>query len=215
MFVQDLKLSGTNITAEVSRDEANNFIQMCNRFASSKSYEVAIDNYVMKLSQVRSTSMLNLRESSMNAKQNMNSSVVSKATPNFSSNNRPTTSNGMAKPISTQTLLNSIDMKKVSHAIPAIAVDLVYRMVKRCFTELEIQAQLTRHFKELDSKLEVMPFGSATYGFGGSHTDFNILVNAGNFRLIQIDLVNTISVQMFFVGSRWCDSISLSNFEIN
>lgn len=212
MFVQDLKLPGTNVTAEISREGANNFIQMCNRFASSKSHEPAIDDYLMKLSQIRSINTFSSRgglssmqngdnnpsHSSMNVLQNLKVAVASNAaTPNGSSSISPNdrsraSSIAMTQPISTQKLFDAIDVKQVSLAIPAIAVDLVYRMVQRCFTELEIQAQLTRNFKELDSSLEVMPFGSATYGFGGSHTNFNILMNAGALELIEIDLIQMI-----------------------
>lgn len=199
MFVQDLKLPGTNITAEISKEEANNFIQMCNMFASSKSHEQSIEDYLGKLSQICATAdptcsfhggvsatkngVHDLSKASMSALQSLKIAVATMAAPNgsSSSNDRSRASSvSITQPVSTQKLLNMIDVKKVSQAMPAIAVDLVYRMVQRCFHELEIQALLTRYVKEFDSSLEVMPFGSATYGFGGARTNFNILINAGS-----------------------------------
>lgn len=193
MYVQDPTLPGTNITAEISKDEANNFIQMCYMFASKKSVEQSIDDYVMKLSQIcidEPTSSLHgarskvsgvnvLSEACMNTLQNLKM-AASKCDYNSNDRSRASSISSTINPIiSTQKLLNAIDVKKVSQAIPAIAVDLVHRMVQRCFNELEIQALLTRYLKEFDSNLSVMPFGSATYGFGGSRTNFNILVDAG------------------------------------
>lgn len=200
MFVQDLKLPGTNITAEISKEEANNFIQMCNVFASKKSHGPSIDDYLMKLSQIctknssttcslhggvssTKNGVNNINEASVNALQNLKIAVASMAVPNGSSSLEDpsrASSISITQPLPTQKLMNVIDIKKVSQTIPTIAVDLVNRMVQRCFNEMKIQALLTRYFKEFDSSFDVMPFGSATYGFGGSHTNFNILINAGS-----------------------------------
>lgn len=46
----------------------------------------------------------------------------------------------------------------------------------RCSHEEVIVKLLTSHLKELDSELQVLPFGSATYGFNDMMSDFNILL---------------------------------------
>lgn len=207
MYVQDLTSPGTNITAEISKDEANNFIQMCNMFASTKLHEQSIDDYMMKLSQIRTArstepifdlhgvpSTMNgvneLNKACMNTLQNLKMAASRGSSSLTNNRSRASSICTTHSTTSTQKLLNVIDVKKVYHAIPAIAVDLVYRRVQRCFEELEIQALLTRYLNEFDSNLRVMPFGSATYGFGGSRTNFNILVDAGSSNLIEIDLIH-------------------------
>lgn len=51
------------------------------------------------------------------------------------------------------------------------------RTVQRIQHEAQVIDNLTRYLKAFDSTLRFKPFGSATYGFGGSDTNFNILVN--------------------------------------
>lgn len=74
-------------------------------------------------------------------------------------------------------LINEINIEKVLQAIPSIAAELSFRTVRRCFEEIEIIALLTQYFNMFDSNLKVRPFGSATYGFGGPKTNFNIMIN--------------------------------------
>lgn len=81
---------------------------------------------------------------------------------------------------------------RISQAIPSIAVDLTSRMIRRPFDEIQITALLMRYLNIFDSNLKVIPFGSATYGFGGSNSNFNVLVNAGisNFCYIKLIFAN-------------------------
>lgn len=79
-----------------------------------------------------------------------------------------------------QKLQNVIKIEQVLRAIPTTAAILINRMVDRCFHEIEIVALLMSYLNIFDSTFKVMPFGSATFGFGGSSTNLNILVNAGN-----------------------------------
>lgn len=54
------------------------------------------------------------------------------------------------------------------------AIDLIFRTPRRISQEIQIVADLELFLKEHKFNLQVMPFGSATNGFGGASTDFNI-----------------------------------------
>lgn len=59
MHVEDIKTRGLNVTAEVPEVEANNFIEMCKMFASTTSHERTVDQYLLKVSQLRSAILSN------------------------------------------------------------------------------------------------------------------------------------------------------------
>lgn len=188
MYVQDLKFPGTNITAEISEEEANNFKQMCKMFASYDSYGQSIDAYLLHLPRMQesngSSLVHELSVASLNRVQSLGNSTTN--TTNTSANSsicdisRASSFSISSNPAIIQKLKNVINIEQVLRVIPSKMVDLINRTVERCFNEIEIFALLTRYLKTFDSTLKVMPFGSATYGFGGTTTNFNILVNAGN-----------------------------------
>lgn len=78
-------------------------------------------------------------------------------------------------------LKNIIETDKVLPAMLLGAIDLVSRTENRIQNEMEIMRSLECYLKALDSSLKMVAFGSATFGFGGSNTNLNILVDAGNF----------------------------------
>lgn len=78
-------------------------------------------------------------------------------------------------------LKNIIETDKVLPAMLLGAIDLVSRTENRIQNEIEIMRSLECYLKALDSSLKMVAFGSATYGFSGSNTNLNILVDAGNF----------------------------------
>lgn len=73
---------------------------------------------------------------------------------------------------------NVIDTEEISRNIVDKAINFMFRSVQRISIEVQILNLLLHHLKGFDSSLQIVPFGSATYGFGGSSTDFNILVIA-------------------------------------
>lgn len=79
-------------------------------------------------------------------------------------------------------LADVIDVNQFPRTIIATAVDFTSRTHQRISYENQIVKILTGQLKKFDSTLRVMPFGSATYGFGGSN-NFNILVNTGNRKI--------------------------------
>lgn len=68
-------------------------------------------------------------------------------------------------------------------------IALTTRTANRIANENEIFALLTRHLKEFNSQLEVMTFGSTTYGFGGLNTNLNILVNTGRLLILKLQII--------------------------
>lgn len=198
MYVQDIKYPGTNITAEISEEEANNFQQMCKMFASYDSYGQSIDVYLLQMGKVQSantngsTMTRNDRTSAPKSvhelskalqcsddQMNTSSSSSCSSSSSICDGSRASSISISSNSVTSQKLKNVINIEQVSQAISSKTVDLINRMVGRCFYEIEIVALLTRYLKIFNSTLKVMPFGSATYGFGGS-SNFNILVNAGN-----------------------------------
>lgn len=96
-------------------------------------------------------------------------------------NNDECVSNGIEIPKResiAENLANAITSEAVSISqdIGSKAIDLMFRSVQRISLEVQILDHLSRHLRGFDSTLQLVPFGSATYGFGGSSTDFNILV---------------------------------------
>lgn len=83
-------------------------------------------------------------------------------------------------PFAEKHLKNVIDMEKIAKAIIPKAMKLT-RIEQRISDEKQILDDLVRLLENFNKNLKVMPFGSATYGFGGCDTNFNIcLVNDGN-----------------------------------
>lgn len=88
-------------------------------------------------------------------------------------------------------LKDVIDIGKIATEIIPKATELTNRNAQRIYHEKQIVTDLVRLLKNLDENLKVMPFGSATYGFSGSDTNFNIcLVNDGNEILHALNSLN-------------------------
>lgn len=65
-------------------------------------------------------------------------------------------------------------------AIAAEMIGFVTRTNARIHDEAHILNILNGYLNEFDSKMKLVPFGSSTYGFGGTRTNFNILASAGD-----------------------------------
>lgn len=171
MLIEDIKSPGINITADVPEKDVKNFIEMCQLFESISPYERAIDEYLMKVQQIQPARVIDLTL-------DVEPPPTKRAaldTHRKSSTDIPSNSSA------TQTLTNVIltNIKQVFQEIPNIAVDLTSRNARRIAAERDIVACLKPHFNTYSTTLQSMIFGSATYGFGGPNTDFNILINTG------------------------------------
>lgn len=176
MYVEDIKSPGMNIAAEIEEEDADTFQEMCKMFASSNLYEQALDEYLLKVPKV--VIDLTLDEDT--------EPPAKKVAHNHISISSKTLKNTYIVPVTTNrsdagTLVDVIssNLDEVFRDIPITTVDLVTRTVQRSLAERSIFASL-RHKSIVHSpKLQLKMFGSATYGFGGSNTDFNVLVKAG------------------------------------
>lgn len=82
-------------------------------------------------------------------------------------------------------LKNPIDFEEVCAAITySTKNECIFRTAQRIAYETKIINILSHYIKAFDSTLRLKIFGSTTYGFGGSRTNFNILVNTGKKRSI-------------------------------
>lgn len=72
-----------------------------------------------------------------------------------------------------------IEVKEIAQAIGAEFTDLCSRTKSRIQNEIQILECLKDHVKAFDSSLNVTSIGSNSYGFGGTNTNFNILVKSG------------------------------------
>lgn len=90
----------------------------------------------------------------------------------------------------TKIMIKSLDdLVKVDGIFDLIeteAIDLLVRTDTRIAMEKEIIKILTKYIKSFDNKLNVIPFGSTTYGFGGSHTNLNIWIDTCMFTFSYI-----------------------------
>lgn len=84
---------------------------------------------------------------------------------------------------------NDINVEQIAQTMIPKAIDTIFRTVQRISQENQIVADLEFFLKEHKFNLKVMPFGSATFGFGGIDTDFNmcLLLKDGNFLTIVYD----------------------------
>lgn len=84
-------------------------------------------------------------------------------------------------PVAAKQLKDIIDVEQIAIAIIPKATELTTRTVQRMSDENQILDDLVSLLDNFNENLEVIPFGSATYGFSGSHTNFNIcLIDNGN-----------------------------------
>lgn len=212
MYVQDLKL-GINTTVDISKKEADNFKDMCRAFASATLHEQTIDEYLLKLSQIReASSKLSLNDMSRMEKSNYELSEASldslerfrdsianlgKQTNNeaasCSSSSSVTNANVGAHSIS-----NSVkkleDTIKVDEILKSSKMEMnliLTRSSSRIQSEQEIIRLLSILLTTYDSTIAVVPFGSVTYGFGGNRTNFNILIITGCIKL-TVQLINCV-----------------------
>lgn len=70
--------------------------------------------------------------------------------------------------------IQSVNVEQITQTMIPKAIDRIFRTAQRISQEMLIVDDLQQFLREHKFNLEVRPFGSATYGFGGAGTDFNI-----------------------------------------
>lgn len=196
MYVQDIKSLGTNIAADISKQEASNFKKMCCLFASENSHNDAIDAYMSKLLTSKSGSNLSLDSlstvksdvhsisgDSKYSLHNLKTAGCANLTGSFpnASNSNPNTVGSKVPVTNNVTKLEDvIKVGEVSTAIKTEMNQIVSRSKSRIEDENDIINLLSGVLKAYDRTIMVASFGSVTYGFGGQRTNLNILVMTGN-----------------------------------
>lgn len=99
----------------------------------------------------------------------------------------------------TTNLRNCINVDHVSRAVTAKIIDLTNRTAQRISNEKQILELLAGYLKQqqIDSTVRLMPFGSATYGFDGSSTNFNILIDTSKRTSIQYSILTITKLCQF------------------
>lgn len=209
MFVQDIMSPGVNVAAEISKDEANNFKKMCSVFAAPGSHGKFIDEYVSKLVSSQANNIVNGCDTT-NVK---NVQVAELKSVSTASSIKSDTNQNVIRPIIQETVADNTsvqsnhvkleDVIKTDKAALTIATEMIHfvsRTKARINNESQILKKLAGYLNEFDFKVQLVPFGSATYGFGGLSTNFNLLANTG---IQQFSIFFIINSAKFSDYSRW------------
>lgn len=161
MFIEDITSAGVNIAVDVPEAAALNFLHYCRMFESDTLSRLRVaDEYLMTVQQAPS--------STVDLTDDDDAPSAKRVALQWDS---PT------KQRLTDVIMANIEV--ILREIPRTAVELVSRTALRVTYERDIVTCLERQFGTHFNALQLMPFGSATYGFGGPDTDFNILLNMG------------------------------------
>lgn len=190
LYVQDIKVPGMNIAAEISEEETITFKTVCQVISSENLYNKTIDDYILQLSKVQPVNPLVISKKLSDATPKSSSSsslslgnttpTTSKtSTSTFSMQSLKTAINNVENSTGSKTsksLRNIIKIVDVSNAAVAEMKELLKRSQDRIQNEAKIMEILSNFFTKIDSTSKLVPFGSSTYGFGGSRINFNILL---------------------------------------
>lgn len=165
MFVQDIKSHGTNITAEISKEEVTNFKKMCQLFFADNSQKRFIDEYVTKFS------IQPFSNKCFTANKSNNSQSISMV------NNRVTEklpTDGTVIPLNSGGYIKLADVTK-------LAVVSMKNLLRRSENEIRYEVEILRisynTFITVYPFLRVALFGSRRYcHFGSIQTNLNILL---------------------------------------
>lgn len=89
------------------------------------------------------------------------------------------------KPIDTlMTLGDLIRTERCFEAISMEMIDFMARSDQRVQHEVNILKLVEGAVNAFDSALKLLPFGSAEYGFGGTNTNYNILIDTRKYQRV-------------------------------
>lgn len=194
MFVQDLVDAGINVTAEVSKEEAYNFQEMCQMFSTGRETSPVkrIPRSPITNSQPvrKAFSHNSLNDLKSNANRVLHTMKIDKpkalatvATPETASNamKRVATAKKAVAKVSV-ILENAIKDGSIFSAITT-ELDKIERSDERIRHETRILGILKQHFKIFDRAVVLIPFGSTVFGFASCNSNYNIFVDARKLHL--------------------------------
>lgn len=191
MFVQDLMEAGINIAAEVSKEEAYNFQELCQMFST-----VRKSSPVKRIPKPLLSPVINAQpvrkafsHSSLNDMKLSANHVVTTI-----KNDKPKASMAVATAeAALNTMKKIVTAKKVVAKVSvilenAIEDGTIFNMItmelgkitrsdQRIRHETRILGILKQHFKIFDRALALIPFGSTAFGFAGCNSNYNIFVD--------------------------------------
>lgn len=158
MFVQDIKSLGVNITAEISRAEADNFKEMCTIFASDSLYEYFLDECISNLPQLQPPKSVSGSNLSLNSSTS-NKSNASKSSAGKNNKKSASVSSDELDKLTIDELLADINEIIEEDPFPLLII------------QLDITNILTKHIKNFNADFTIVPFGARVCGL--SHLEDN------------------------------------------
>ncbi|XP_055326064.1 uncharacterized protein LOC129579895 isoform X2 [Sitodiplosis mosellana] len=189
MFVQDLIVAGVNITAEIPKEQAYNFQGMCQMFQNglirpSPVKRVPKASPTEHLPMRRATSVSSLPSTKPSASRGKAPKEDKSKVATSNLLKKAPTKKGAAKtPLAT--IDEAIKNEKIYELIRSELEKVSLRSDERVRYESRILGFLTHQFKLFDRTLALIPFGSTTFGFGGSNSNYNILVDTRKSQQVQ------------------------------
>lgn len=143
------------------------------------SYQSSIENDVASVQSIGANDMQYAVQNDQLVELKTTSSVNSV---NSNSNQNVTRKNSLEIVASSTAVVQLEDVIQIDKILQLMAtemIDFASRTQTRVQNEAEIMNKIVPYLKEVDNTLKTMKFGSSRYGFGGSKTNLNVLVNAG------------------------------------
>ena len=196
MFVQDLIDDGLNITAEVSKEEAYNFQEMCQMFSTIRKSSPAKrvpkplpSPNVQSVRKAFSHNSLNDMKTSANhvassTKNEKSKSSITATTVDVTSNTvkKIATAKKVVAKVSV-ILENTIKDGSIFNMI-TMELEKITHSSDRIRHETRILGILKQHFKIFDRALALIPFGSTVYGFAACNSNYNIFVDTRKYLIL-------------------------------
>lgn len=181
MMVQDLIVPGLNIAAEIPHEDAHNFQDMCQMFSNGhhssipkREPKTPPKSLSISSSSIRSSqSSLQQHKPPVSRTKQIKDSKL-KTPPNFPK--KPVAKKSASKSVAC-TLDDAIKNGSIFDSMAAELITFTSRSNERVPNETRILRLLKSHFKIFDRSLTLIPFGSSSYGFGVTHSNYNILVD--------------------------------------
>lgn len=187
MFVQDLVECGLNVTANVSKEEAYNFQEMCQMFSTGrkssplKRVPKPLPSSSLAVKRVPSTRKP-FAHNGLNDLKQSETSIAEK--PKTSVNLTEAVSNTMKKVATAKKAVAKVSViledamndGSLSKMI-GMELDTIAHSGERNRHETRILGILKQHFKIFDRAVALTPFGSSAFGFVGCSKNYNIFVD--------------------------------------
>lgn len=190
MFVQDLVSPGVNIAAEIPKEQAYNFQGMCQMFSTTqrpspvKRTPKASPPAYLPVRRTTSLSSLPASKSTTSSRAKATKDDKTKLSASNLLKKVPTKKGAAKTPLAT--IDEAIKNGKIYESITNELEKVSLRSEERIRHESRILGLLKHQFKLFDRTLALIPFGSTTFGYAGSNSNYNILVDTRKCQFICV-----------------------------